>query len=52
MDRAALGLGSVFIHLGAEINWHNIFNELIADFDADSMQKRQKDALSKFDLQA
>ena len=29
MDRAAIGLGSVFLHLGAELNWYKIFNELI-----------------------
>lgn len=50
MDRAALGLGSVFIHLNAEINWHNIFNELIEGFDAESMKTIQNDALSQFNL--
>jgi predicted unusual protein kinase regulating ubiquinone biosynthesis (AarF/ABC1/UbiB family) len=48
MDRAALGLGSVFLHLKAEINWHRVFNELIADFDLKTLEKRQKDALKKF----
>ena len=33
MDRAAVGLGSVFLHLKAEINWRRLFHELIADFD-------------------
>ncbi|TSD89174.1 AarF/ABC1/UbiB kinase family protein [Mycobacterium sp. KBS0706] len=41
MDRAALGLGSVFIHLKARVNWHTLFNELIADFDQDILAKRQ-----------
>ncbi|MFK7840128.1 MAG: ABC1 kinase family protein [Bdellovibrionales bacterium] len=50
MDRAALGLGSVFIHLDAQINWYRIFNELIADFDAQKMSKRQSDALEMFDI--
>ncbi len=45
MDRAALGLGSVFIHLKAEINWYQLFNEMIADFDIDALTKRQDDAL-------
>ncbi len=45
MDRAALGLGSVFTHLKAEINWHRLFHELIDDFDADALAKRQKKAL-------
>ena len=26
MDRAAIGLGSVFLHLDAELNWYRIFN--------------------------
>ena len=30
MDRAAIGLGSVFMHLKAEINWHQLFMGLIA----------------------
>lgn len=50
MDRAALGLGSVFLHLKAEVNWYRLFNELIADFDAKEIEKRQKKALKQFDL--
>ncbi len=45
MDRAALGLGSVFTHLKAEVNWHRLFHELIADFDSDALDKRQKKAM-------
>jgi predicted unusual protein kinase regulating ubiquinone biosynthesis (AarF/ABC1/UbiB family) len=45
MDRAALGLGSVFTHLKAEINWHRMFHELIEDFDAGELEKRQTKAL-------
>lgn len=52
MDRAALGLGSVFLHLQAEINWHKIFNELIADFDVTALEKRQKQALKAHKLSA
>ncbi len=29
MDRAAVGIGSVLFHLGAELNWHTLFEELI-----------------------
>jgi len=50
MDRAALGLGSVFLHLKAEINWYRVFNELIEDFDMDKLENRQKEALAKFDI--
>lgn len=50
MDRAALGLGSVFLHLKAEVNWFRIFNELISDFDTAKLETRQKKILKKFDL--
>src|SRR4030081_949172 len=33
MDRAAIGLGAVFIHLRAELNWYRMFHDLIDDFD-------------------
>ena len=29
MDRAAIGLGGVFLHLGARHNWYRLFNETI-----------------------
>jgi predicted unusual protein kinase regulating ubiquinone biosynthesis (AarF/ABC1/UbiB family) len=45
MDRAAIGLGSVFLHLSAEINWHRLFHELIQDFDVKALERRQKAAL-------
>jgi predicted unusual protein kinase regulating ubiquinone biosynthesis (AarF/ABC1/UbiB family) len=51
MDRAAIGLGSVFTHLAAEINWHDLFHELIADFDENILAERQKKALASVDLQ-
>ena len=47
MDRAAIGLGSVFLHLKAEINWHRMFHDLIGDFDVDKLAKRQTAALKK-----
>ena len=45
MDRAAVGLGSVFMHLKAEVNWYQIFNSLIEDFSANEMDKKQQKAL-------
>lgn len=50
MDRAALGLGSLFLHLKAEINWHQVFNELIDGFSLDKLQKTQAESLKKFDI--
>jgi predicted unusual protein kinase regulating ubiquinone biosynthesis (AarF/ABC1/UbiB family) len=46
MDRAAIGLGSVFFHLKAEVNWYRLFHELIADFDVATLAKRQAAALT------
>ena len=46
MDRSAIGLGSVFLRLKAEINWSKLFAELIADFDADVLAARQAAALA------
>jgi predicted unusual protein kinase regulating ubiquinone biosynthesis (AarF/ABC1/UbiB family) len=45
MDRAAVGLGSVFLRLKAEINWHDLFHELIDGFDEKKLAARQKQAL-------
>jgi predicted unusual protein kinase regulating ubiquinone biosynthesis (AarF/ABC1/UbiB family) len=45
MDRAAIGLGSVFMHLQAEVNWHRLFHDLIDDFDEAALAERQTAAL-------
>jgi predicted unusual protein kinase regulating ubiquinone biosynthesis (AarF/ABC1/UbiB family) len=50
MDRAAIGLGGVFMHLNAEVNWYRHFHELIEDFDAAKMARKQARLLKKFDL--
>lgn len=50
MDRAALGLGSVFLHLQSEVNWHQLFHDLTADFDLKKLASRQKSALRKFGI--
>ncbi len=47
VDRAAIALGGVFMRIGAEINWHRVFHELIDDFDAAALARRQKKALKK-----
>ena len=45
MDRAAIGLGSVMLHLRAELNFHQIFSEAIEDFDIAKLERRQAKAL-------
>jgi len=44
MDRAAIGLGGVFLHLAARLNWHDMFNETIEGFSLESVGARQKAA--------
>lgn len=50
MDRAALGLGSVFLHLKAEVNWYQVFNSMIEDFDLNTLRARQKKTLEAHGL--
>lgn len=50
VDRAAIGLGSVFMHLKAEINWHRQFHELIDGFAVETVEKRQRAALDRAGL--
>lgn len=45
MDRAAIGLGSVFLHLGAELNFYRLFNEAIENFSVAEVTQRQDSAL-------
>lgn len=44
MDRAAVGVGSIFMHLKAELNWYQIYHELIQDFKSETVEQRQNDA--------
>ena len=46
MDRSAVGLGSVFLRLKAELNWSRMFHDLIADFNAETLATRQAAALA------
>jgi predicted unusual protein kinase regulating ubiquinone biosynthesis (AarF/ABC1/UbiB family) len=46
MDRAAIGLGSVFLHLRAELNFYRLFNEAIADFSVERVAQQQARALA------
>ena len=46
MDRAAIGLGGALIRLRAELNFHRLFEEEIADFDQALLAQRQANAFS------
>lgn len=46
MDRAAIGLGGVFLRLGSQVNWYRLFQGLIEGFDVDAMAARQRETLA------
>jgi predicted unusual protein kinase regulating ubiquinone biosynthesis (AarF/ABC1/UbiB family) len=50
MDRAAIGLGAVFLHLAAELNFHDLFNQAIDKFDVTTVAMRQSGALTAVGL--
>ena len=50
MDRAAIGLGGVFLRLKAKLNWHRLFHALIDDFEETKLKRRQSQALKKAEL--
>jgi predicted unusual protein kinase regulating ubiquinone biosynthesis (AarF/ABC1/UbiB family) len=43
MDRAAIGLGGVFLHLDARQNWYRMFNETIEAFELATVAARQRE---------
>jgi hypothetical protein len=50
MDRAAIGLGSAFLHLEAELNWRSLFEASVAGFDETALAERQSAALKDVGL--
>jgi predicted unusual protein kinase regulating ubiquinone biosynthesis (AarF/ABC1/UbiB family) len=46
MDRAAIGLGGALIRLGAQLNFHRLFEEEIASFDVSELGERQHTAFA------
>ena len=50
MDRAAIGLSAVFLRLQAKVNWHRLFEELIAGFDLAALERRQTEALTRHEV--
>ena len=51
MDRAAVGLGAVFLHLNAELNFHRLFEAEIERFSLEHLTQRQAEALGSAGLQ-
>jgi predicted unusual protein kinase regulating ubiquinone biosynthesis (AarF/ABC1/UbiB family) len=52
MNRAAVGLGAVFLHLKAELNFHRLFEAEIDGFEREVLARRQAEALDGAGLQA
>jgi predicted unusual protein kinase regulating ubiquinone biosynthesis (AarF/ABC1/UbiB family) len=50
MDRAAIGLGGVFLHLRAELNFYRLFNEQIDGFEVKKISDSQRTVLAKTGL--
>ncbi len=50
MDRAAIGLGGVFLHLRAEMNFYRLFNAEIDGFSEQVVRERQAAALARAGL--
>jgi len=46
MNRAAIGLGAVFLHLKAELNFHQMFEAEIEGFSRRKLERSQRKALS------
>ncbi len=45
MDRAAIGMGSLFMKLNVKLNWHEKFNNLIKDFDEKKILKKRESVI-------
>jgi predicted unusual protein kinase regulating ubiquinone biosynthesis (AarF/ABC1/UbiB family) len=50
MERAAIGLGAAFLRLGAEMNWRQLFEATLADYDEAALAARQAAALAAVGL--
>lgn len=46
MDRAAVGLGAVFLHLKAELNYHRLFETEIERFSLENLARQQSGVLA------
>ena len=50
MDRAAIGLGAAYLHLGAKLNFYELFQNSIAGFNEADLGARQDQALQRVGL--
>lgn len=47
LDRAAVGLGGVFVRLGAELNFYRLFHQILGDFSPQGVDSAQRRALAE-----
>jgi predicted unusual protein kinase regulating ubiquinone biosynthesis (AarF/ABC1/UbiB family) len=52
MDRAAIGLGAVFIHLNAKLNFHRLFLSAMQRHSMQTLAERQRDVLERSSITA
>jgi predicted unusual protein kinase regulating ubiquinone biosynthesis (AarF/ABC1/UbiB family) len=52
LERAAIGLGAAFLHLGAALNWQRLFEESLVGFSVEGLAKRQAGTLQAVGLAA
>ena len=50
MDRAAIGLGGVFLHLDAKLNFFQLFNQAMGKFSVHAVEARQAEATRRVGL--
>ena len=50
MDRAAIGLGAAYLRLGAELNFHRLFEDSLEGFDEAAVGANQADMLGRVGL--
>jgi predicted unusual protein kinase regulating ubiquinone biosynthesis (AarF/ABC1/UbiB family) len=50
MDRAAIGLGAAYLRLGAELNFHKLFEQSLEGFSVETVSQRQASALREAGL--
>jgi len=51
LERATIGLGGAFLRLHARLNFHRLYEDAIADFDADAVARWQAEVLKAVGLE-
>lgn len=46
MDRAAVGIGSIFLRLGAKVNWHQLYESYLENCNLETLETRRQNLLN------